>query len=130
MTDNVRVDKWLWAARFFKTRGLASDACEMGRVEVGGVTAKASRVLKIGNMLRVTSEGGVFEVEVLTLSDVRGPAAVAQAMYRETEESRELRAKVAAERKQMLEGGGVTDGRPTKQDRRKINSLRGRVHRF
>lgn len=128
--DNVRVDKWLWAARFFKTRGLASDACEMGRVEVGGVTAKASRVLKIGNRLRVTSEGGVFDLEVLGLSDVRGPAAVAQAMYAETDESRELRAKVAAERRQMLEGGGVTEGRPTKQDRRKINTLRGRVHRF
>ena len=128
--DNVRVDKWLWAARFFKTRGLASDACEMGRVEVGGVKAKASRVLKVGNMLRVTSEGGVFDLEVLALSDVRGPAAVAATLYAETEESRELRAKVAAERRQMLEGGGVTDGRPTKQDRRKINSLRGRVHRF
>lgn len=126
----MRIDKWLWAARFFKTRSLASDACDLQRIECNGQRAKASREVKPGDMLLIRSEGGEFHVEVLTLSEIRGPAAVAQTMYRETDDSKELRAKVAAERRMMLEGGGVTDGRPTKQDRRQINKLRGRIHRF
>ncbi len=128
--DSVRIDKWLWAARFFKTRALAADACEIGRVESNGHRAKASRDVRVGDMLRVTNEAGVFQVEVLVVSQVRGPAAVAQTFYRETEESRALRAKVAEERKAMLAAGGVTEGRPSKRDRRDINKLRGRIHRF
>jgi len=126
----MRIDKWLWAARFFKTRGLAADACDLNRIECNGVRAKASRELKAGNMVVIRNEAGEFHVEVLALSEMRGPAAVAATLYRETDESREMRLKVAEERKMMLAGGGVTDGRPSKQDRRQINKLRGRIHRF
>jgi ribosome-associated heat shock protein Hsp15 len=123
---SVRMDKWLWAARFFKTRALASKACELGRVEANGVTAKASRMVKLADMLQVTNEGGVFMVEVLALSEVRGPAAVAQTLYRETDKSRELRLKVAEERRVMIEAAGLTESRPSKRDRRLINRFRGR----
>jgi ribosome-associated heat shock protein Hsp15 len=95
------MDKWLWAARFFKTRSLAARACELGRIQSNGQPAKPSREVRIEDMLRVTNEGGDFEIEVLLLSEVRGPASVAQTLYRETEASRELRQKVAAERKAM-----------------------------
>jgi ribosome-associated heat shock protein Hsp15 len=88
VADSVRMDKWLWAARFFKTRSLAAQACELGRVESNGVRAKAARDVRPGDSLRVKTEGGEFLVEVLVAGEVRGPAAVAQAMYRETEESR------------------------------------------
>jgi ribosome-associated heat shock protein Hsp15 len=128
--DSVRIDKWLWAARFFKTRGLAADACEIGRIESNGQRAKASRDVRVGDMLRVTNEAGIFHVEVLIAGAVRGPAAVAQTFYRETEESRIQRQRAAEDRKAMLEAGGVAEGRPTKQDRRKLNALRGRIHRF
>jgi len=128
--NGVRMDKWLWAARFFKTRALASDACDIGRIESNGQRAKAAREVRLGDMLRVKNEAGEFLVEVLVLSEIRGPAAVAQTLYRETAESRELRAKAAAERKQMLEIGGIAEGRPSKRDRREINKLRGRIHRF
>lgn len=124
------MDKWLWAARFFKTRALASDACELGRIESNGHRAKAAREVRVGDMLRVKSEAGEFMVEVLLLSEVRGPAAVAQTLYRETEESRQLRLKVAEERKEMLRMGGVTEGKPSKRDRQELNRLRGRIHRF
>ena len=85
---SVRMDKWLWAARFFKTRAVAARACELGRIQSNGQPAKPAREVRIGNMLRVTNDGGDFEVEVLLLSDVRGPASVAQTLYRETEASR------------------------------------------
>ena len=124
------MDKWLWAARFFKTRGLASDACDIGRIESNGIRAKAAREVRLGDMLRVKNEAGEFVVEVLALSEVRGPAAGAQTLYRETAESKALRAKAAEERKQMLEIGGVSESRPSKRDRRQINKWRGGVHRF
>lgn len=124
------MDKWLWAARFFKTRALAVKACELGRIESGGVRAKAARDVKVGDMLHIRNEGGDFVVEVLELSEVRGPAAVAQTLYRETDESKELRARAAAERKQMMMAAAITEGRPSKKDRREINKLRGRIHRF
>ena len=85
---SVRIDKWLWAARFFKTRALAARACALGRIQSGRQAAKAARPVKVGDMLRVTNDGGDFEVEVLLLSEVRGPASVAQTLYRETEASR------------------------------------------
>src|SRR6266550_8332098 len=97
----VRIDKWLWAARFFKTRALATRACELGRIESNGQQAKAAREVRVGDLLQVKNDGGDFQVEVLLLSEMRGPAAVAQTLYRETEASRELRQKVAAERKAM-----------------------------
>jgi ribosome-associated heat shock protein Hsp15 len=124
---SVRIDKWLWAARFFKTRALAARACELGRIQSKGQIAKAAREVHLGDMLRITNEGGDFEVEVLQLSEVRGPASVAQTLYRETEESRELRAKATAERKAMREFETLPEGRPSKRDRRRIIQFRGRA---
>jgi len=123
----IRIDKWLWAARFFKTRSLAARACGLGRIQWNGQPAKAAREIHIGDMLRVTNDGGEFEVEVLLLSDVRGPASVAQTLYRETEASRELRLKVAAERKAMRQFEELPAGRPSKRDRRRIIQFRGRA---
>jgi ribosome-associated heat shock protein Hsp15 len=123
----VRMDKWLWAARFFKTRTLAERACELGRVEANGQRAKPGREVKTGDLLLVKNDGGDFQVEVLALSDVRGPAAVAQTLYRESEASREMRLKLAAERKAMMQFEGSREGRPSKRNRRDFDRLRGRV---
>ena len=122
----VRIDKWLWAARFFKTRSLAARACDLGRIQSNGQPSKAAREVRIGDRLQVTNDGGAFQVEVLILSEVRGPAPVAQTLYRETEASRELRLKVAAERKAMRQFEELPAGRPSKRDRRKIIQFRGR----
>lgn len=122
----VRMDAWLWAARFFKTRTLAKKACDLGRILSNGQVAKAAREVRVGDRLRITNEGGEFEVEVLALSDVRGPASVAQTLYRETEASKEARQKVAAERKAMREFEVLPQGRPSKRDRRRIIQFRGR----
>jgi ribosome-associated heat shock protein Hsp15 len=124
---SVRIDKWLWAARFFKTRALAARACDLGRILSNGQPAKPAREVRIGNMLRISNEGGDFEVEVLLLSDSRGPASVAQTLYRESEASRELRQKVAAERKAMREFEELPPSRPSKRDRRRIIQFRGRT---
>jgi ribosome-associated heat shock protein Hsp15 len=124
--SGVRMDKWLWAARFFKTRALASKACELGRVQSKGLPAKAAREVRVGDLLQVRNEGGDFVIEVLTLSEVRGPAAMAQGLYRETEESRVARAKVAEERKAMYATDAAPVGRPSKRDRREMNRVRGR----
>src|ERR1043165_6275295 len=96
--DDVRMDKWLWAARFYKTRALAAKACDMGRVTVGGANAKPARPGRTGDLLTVRNDAGDFAVAVMLLSEMRGPAAVAQTLYRETDESLALRARVAAER--------------------------------
>jgi ribosome-associated heat shock protein Hsp15 len=124
---SVRMDLWLWAARFFKTRTLVKRACDLGRILSNGQTAKAARDVRIGDMLRITNDGGEFEVEVLLLSDVRGPGSVAQTLYRETEASRELRMKVAAEKKAARQFETLPEGRPSKRDRRRIIQFRGRV---
>jgi ribosome-associated heat shock protein Hsp15 len=124
---NVRIDKWLWAARFFKSRALAARACELGRIESNGQQAKASREVRVGDQLQVRSESGDFQVEVLVLSEVRGPAAIAQTLYRETEASLELRLKVAEERRTSQHFEAMPEGRPSKRDRREINRFRGRV---
>ena len=87
----LRMDKWLWAARFFKTRALAARACELGRIESNHQPAKAAREVRIGDLLQIRTEAGDFQVEVLLLSAVRGPASVAQTFYRENEASREPR---------------------------------------
>jgi ribosome-associated heat shock protein Hsp15 len=120
------MDKWLWAARFFKTRSLAAKACELGRIESSGQTAKPSREVHAGDLLRVTNDGGEFQIEVLAVSDMRGPAAVAQTLYRETEASRELRLKLAEERRAMPHFEASRVGKPSKRDRRIIGRLRGR----
>jgi len=124
--NGVRMDTWLWAARFFKTRPLAKRACELGRILSNGQPAKTAREVRIGDQLRITSDGGDFQIEVLLLSEVRGPAPVAQTLYRETEESRALREKVAAERKAMRQFETLPEGRPSKRDRRHIIRFRGR----
>lgn len=124
---SVRMDKWLWAARFFKTRALAARACELGRITSNGQPAKAARDVHVRDMLQVKNDGGDFQVEVLLLSEVRGPAAVAQTLYRETEASRELRLKQAEERKAMRQFEVLPESRPSKRDRRELNRLRGRA---
>ena len=124
--DGVRIDAWLWAARFFKTRTLAKKHCDLGRILSNGHLAKAAREVRLGDMLRITSEGGEFEIEVLGLSDVRGPAVEAQKLYRETDASKEARAKAAAERRASREFEILPAGRPSKRDRRRIIHFRGR----
>ena len=125
----VRMDKWLWAARFFKTRSLAARACELGRIQVHGQKVKAARDVRIGDMLRVSNDGGDFEIEVLLLSEVRGPAPVAQTLYRETDASRQLRLKVAAERRAMKQFEQLPQVRPSKRDRRRIIQFRQKLSR-
>jgi ribosome-associated heat shock protein Hsp15 len=120
----VRIDKWLWAARFFKTRSIAAHACELGRIEFHGQLAKPARDVKISDMLRVKNDSGEFVIEVTGLSELRGPAPVAQALYRETEESKALRIKAIEDRK--LVPIFESEGRPSKRDRRVINRFRGR----
>jgi ribosome-associated heat shock protein Hsp15 len=122
----VRVDKWLWAARFFKTRALAAHACELGRIQSHGQRAKPSREVRVGHQLQVKNDTGEFHVEALAVSDTRGPAAVAQSLYRETDASRELRLKLAEERKAMLAFEGARETKPSKSDRREIDRLCGR----
>jgi ribosome-associated heat shock protein Hsp15 len=123
----VRIDKWLWAARFFKTRSLAARACELGRIESNGQRVKPSREVRVGELLRVKNDSGEFQVEVLGLSEMRGPAPVAHKLYRETEASRELRLKLAEERKAMPRIEALREGKPSKRDRREIDRLRGRA---
>lgn len=125
--DRVRIDKWLWAARFFKTRGLASRACELGRVECSGHQVKPSREVHVGDRLRVKNDSGEFELDVLVLSEIRGPASVAQTLYAETEASRQARERLAEERKTMPQFEFLNEGKPSKRDRRQLNRLRGRV---
>lgn len=122
---SVRIDKWLWAARFFKTRAQASKACDLGRIHSNTIQAKPARDVKIGDMLTVRNEGGQFEIEVLALSEMRGPAAVAQTLYRETEASKAAREKVAAEMRAMREFAPIPEHRPSKRDRRRIIQFRG-----
>jgi len=121
------MDKWLWAARFFKTRSLAARACELGRIGSNGQPAKAAREVRIGDLLQVKNATGDFQVEVLALSEMRGPAVVAQTLYRETEASRELRLRLAEERKSMPHFEALREGKPSKRDRRQIDRLRRRV---
>src|SRR5271157_3548549 len=121
---SVRMDKWLWAARFFKTRSLAARACELGRITSNGHPAKSAREVKPGDLLVIRNEGGEFQIDVLQVSEMRGAAAVAQALYRETDASREARLKLAEERKAMRQFEGLPEGRPSKRDRRLIHRFR------
>jgi ribosome-associated heat shock protein Hsp15 len=121
---NVRLDKWLWAARFFKTRNMASRACELGRIQCNRQPAKPAREVHIAALLQIKTEGADFEVEVLALSDVRGPAKVAQTLYKETDQSRESRLRAGAERKAMRDFNPAPNARPSKRDRRRIIQFR------
>ena len=129
MTDSragIRIDKWLWAARFFKTRALATRACEAGHILCNAQPAKPSRLLKIGDRLLIKSAAGEYEIEVLTLSDVRGSATIAHEMFSESDESRDRRAKTAEARRVMFLAEPSFARRPTKRDRRLIHSFRGK----
>jgi ribosome-associated heat shock protein Hsp15 len=121
--EKLRIDKWLWAARFFKTRSIAVDAIENGRVLLDGARVKPARSVAVGDRVEIRIGQVVFDVEVLDLSDKRGPAPVAQKLYRESDESRERRAAIAAELKLQPEFF-TTRGRPTKRDRREIEKLK------
>jgi ribosome-associated heat shock protein Hsp15 len=122
----LRLDKWLWAARFFKTRAVASRACDIGRIQSNGQRAKPAREVHIGDKLRIENERGIFEIEVLLVSAVRGPAAVALTLYSESDASREARLHLAAERKALEQYVRLPEGRPSKRDRRRIIQFRGR----
>jgi ribosome-associated heat shock protein Hsp15 len=122
----VRIDAWLWAARFFKTRTLAKKNCDLNRIVSNGQVAKAAREVRIGDMLRITTEGGEFQVQVLGLSEIRGPASEAQKLYQETEDSKETRARVTAEQRAAREFEILAAGKPSKRDRRRIIQFRGR----
>ena len=124
--NGIRIDKWLWAARFFKTRTLAARACELSRARIGGQLCKASRDVRIGDLLTIRTEAAEFEVEVLGLAEQRGSAAIAQALYRETEESRKKRSEAAEQRKLMPWFEVVSEGKPSKRDRRRYDDVRGR----
>ena len=121
------MDKWLWAARFFKTRALAARACELGRITSNEQPAKPAKEVRVGDSLRIKTDSGEFQVEVLVLSEMRGPAPVAQTLYRETDASKEQRLKLAEERKALLASEGFREGRPSKRDRRDLDWFRGRV---
>jgi ribosome-associated heat shock protein Hsp15 len=124
----TRIDKWLWAARFFKTREQAGKACELNRITSNNQPAKPAREVRIRDMLHIKNEGGEFDIEVLALSQQRGSASIAQTLYRETEESKEARRKAVEERRLLGPMGYTTSApskRPSKRDRRLIHSFRG-----
>jgi len=121
----VRIDKWMWAARFFKTRSLAGRACELGRVHCNKQPAKPARAVHVGEFLEIRTEGGEFEVEILLLSEIRGPASVAQTLYRETESSQEKRSALAQQRRAGILFSPAPENRPSKRDRRKIRAFKG-----
>lgn len=121
--DTVRLDLWLWAARFFKTRALAKQAIETGKVEVGGQRAKPARAVRIGDALRVVRGEEIFEIEVAALSDSRGPARVAQTLYVETEQSRAERLERLARLRAERAGYRPPQQKPDKRARRLIRAL-------
>ena len=125
--SEVRMDKWLWAARFFKTRALAAKACDLGRITSNAQPAKSARPVRTGDMLQIKNTSGDLEVEVLLLSEIRGPAPIAQTLYRETEASRALRQQLAEARKLMPRLDPISAGKPSKRNRRELNRLRGRL---
>jgi len=121
--EPVRLDVWLWAARFYKTRSLARQAVETGKVEVDGQRPKPSRGVRPGQALRVVRGEEVFEVQVLGLSDQRGPAPVAQGLYQESEDSRQRRAEARAAIIARRDGYQAPEHRPDKRARRLIRAL-------
>lgn len=123
----VRIDKWLWASRFFKTRAFAARACDLGRIQSNNQLAKPAREVHVGDLLHIKTEAHEFEIEVLLLSSIRGPAAVAQTLYRETDASRERRMKLIEDRKALKNFSPAPEGRPSKRDRRKIIQFRNRA---
>ena len=121
--DTVRIDKWLWAARFFKTRSLASQAVSGGHVELNGQRVKPARTVQVGDGLVIRCEQGEFTVQVLTLSERRGAATIARTLYAETEESMAKRAQQEEERRLQRLQGTPPERRPEKHQRRKIRQF-------
>jgi ribosome-associated heat shock protein Hsp15 len=124
--EKIRVDKWLWAARFFKTRALASDAVNGGKVHLSGQRIKASRSVKINDVFEIHRGFEKITVVVEVLSQRRGPASVAQTLYRETEESIALREKESEQRKLARMQMPISDHKPNKRERRKLRSFTGK----
>ncbi len=121
LTDRLRLDKWLWAARFYKTRSLAADDIDKGRIQVNGQVAKASRELRDGDTVDIRQDSLTRAVVVLALSTIRGPAPQAQRLYRETEDSLRRREAWREQRRNAPEPAqSIEQGRPTKRDRRKL----------
>lgn len=116
----VRLDKWLWAARFFKTRSLATDAVKGGRVHVNGQRSKPGKAVAIGQIVRINKQGQLFEVEIIAIDDKRGSYTIAQTLYQETPQSIERREEEALMRQLARQTQPVTKGRPTKRNRRQI----------
>ncbi|MGG1946247.1 RNA-binding S4 domain-containing protein [Trinickia sp. NRRL B-1857] len=121
----MRIDKWLWASRFFKTRSLAADAVEKGRVRIGGASVKPAKEVRVGDLVTIEIERIVWEIQVLGVCEVRGPASVAQTLYAETADSRAKREVEAERRRTYREPAAGLQGRPTKRDRRVIDKLSG-----
>jgi ribosome-associated heat shock protein Hsp15 len=119
--DNVRIDKWLWAARFFKTRSLATDAIDNGKVRLDGERIKPARAVKIDDKLLIDNGAELWEIRVLGISDKRGSAPVARLLYAETDESVSKRENELEARKLYREPGTTIKGRPTKRDRRALS---------
>ena len=122
--EQVRIDKWLWAARFFKTRGLATEAVLGGHVQVNGERVKPAKDVRAGDTVEVRVGTVPWTVVVAGIADKRGPAAVARTLYDETEDSRVERERLAAERRLARPLGADLGARPTKQDRRRLDALR------
>jgi ribosome-associated heat shock protein Hsp15 len=123
--DNVRIDKWLWAARFFKTRSLAADAVDRGRVRIAGEPVKPARIVKLDDRIAIDNGSDRWEVVVLGISGVRGPAPVARALYQETADSVQRRENDQEARRLFPEPGSSIKGRPTKRDRRALSRAGG-----
>ncbi|QGZ60680.1 RNA-binding S4 domain-containing protein [Paraburkholderia acidisoli] len=119
----LRIDKWLWNARFFKTRSLASDAVNKGHVRIAGEAVKASKDVRVGDLVQIEIDHVQWEVEVLGICEVRGPASIAQTLYAETEAGRAKRTAEQERRRLFREPAAVLQGRPTKRDRRTIDKL-------
>ncbi|MCH8619400.1 RNA-binding S4 domain-containing protein [Undibacterium sp. TS12] len=124
MSESTRIDKWLWAARFFKTRSLATNAIELGRVLQNEQRVKPAHSVKVGDVIEVQQAEQVWQVRVLRILEMRGPATLAQTMYEETLASAEKRAKAAEDRKYFREPTAQLQGRPTKRDRRQLDQTR------
>ena len=126
LPNRVRMDKWLWAARFYKTRGLAADAIDAGKIEVNGERAKRARLVQAGDKVRIRIGPYEHVVTIKGVSEKRGSAPIARALYEEDPESRTAREKMAAHVRAMNANSGYESGRPTKKDRRDLERLKRR----
>ncbi len=124
MTEAIRIDKWLWAARFFKTRSLATDAVDGGKVKLNGERCKPARNLQIGDLLDIDNGHNTWQVQIAGLSAQRGPAPVARKLYEETEAGLQKRQLDTEQRQLYAEPGADIKGRPTKRDRRQLDRSR------